>query len=200
MIEHLISTYGYLAILVGTFLEGETILVIAGFAAHRGYLGLPQVIAAACAGTVAGDQLFFYLGRSRSQWLLRRRPSWKVPIERVRRMLDRHQLAVVLGFRFLYGVRTVTPFAIGMSGFPPLRFLILNLVGAATWAAVIGSLGYLFGHSLELVLGDLRRYELKIMLGLAVAGAVAGLWRFGSIRRRRERAAKGADTSQSPSE
>jgi membrane protein DedA with SNARE-associated domain len=200
MIEHLISSYGYLAVLVGTFLEGETILVIAGFAAHRGYLGLPQVIAAACAGTLAGDQLFFYLGRSRNQALLRRRPSWKAPIERVRQMLDRHQLAVVLGFRFLYGVRTVTPFAIGMSGFSPLRFLVLNVIGAAAWATVVGCLGYLFGHSLEIVLGDLKRYEVAVMLGLAVAGAVAGLWRWRMIRRRRERDSLERATAQPPSE
>jgi len=200
MIEHLISTYGYLAVLVGTFLEGETILVIAGFAAHRGYLGLPQVIAAACAGTLAGDQLFFHLGRSRSEALLRRRPSWQGSIERVRGMLERHQLAVVLGFRFLYGLRTVTPFAIGMSGFPPVRFLILNVIGAATWAAVIGSLGYLFGHSLELVLGDLKRYEAAVMLGLAAAGAVAGLLRWRHIRRRRVRAALETAAGQPPSE
>ena len=36
-LEPLVSTYGYPALLVGTFLEGETILVIAGFLAHRGY-------------------------------------------------------------------------------------------------------------------------------------------------------------------
>ena len=41
MLESLIDTYGYLTILIGTFLEGETILVLGGFAAHRGYLHLP---------------------------------------------------------------------------------------------------------------------------------------------------------------
>jgi membrane protein DedA with SNARE-associated domain len=55
MIEHWISRYGYLAVFLGTFLEGDTTLVLAGFTAHRGYLGLPQVIAAACAGTLAGQ-------------------------------------------------------------------------------------------------------------------------------------------------
>ena len=38
MLEHYIETYGYLAVMIGTFLEGETILVLAGFAAHQGYL------------------------------------------------------------------------------------------------------------------------------------------------------------------
>ncbi|SPD74464.1 hypothetical protein PITCH_A230150 [uncultured Desulfobacterium sp.] len=35
-LEEIISTYGYAAIVAGTFFEGETILVIGGFAAHRG--------------------------------------------------------------------------------------------------------------------------------------------------------------------
>ena len=46
-LESIVDTYGYLAVLLGTFLEGETILVLGGFAAHRGYLALPWVIVAA---------------------------------------------------------------------------------------------------------------------------------------------------------
>ncbi|MBK5101143.1 MAG: hypothetical protein JJE15_09160 [Desulfobacteraceae bacterium] len=42
-LESLIDTYGYLAILVGTFFEGETILILGGLAAYREYLGLPWV-------------------------------------------------------------------------------------------------------------------------------------------------------------
>ena len=58
--EHLIDTYGYWAVLLATFPEGETILVIAGFAAHQGYLTLMPVILAAFAGSLCGDQLFFF--------------------------------------------------------------------------------------------------------------------------------------------
>ena len=36
----LIASYGYYALFVGTFLEGETVLIAAGFAAHRGILDL----------------------------------------------------------------------------------------------------------------------------------------------------------------
>ena len=61
--ENWVTHFGYMAILIGTFLEGETILVLGGFLAHRGYLHLPWVIASAFAGTFAGDQLYFYLGR-----------------------------------------------------------------------------------------------------------------------------------------
>ena len=185
MIEHWITSYGYFAVAVGTFLEGETIVVLAGFAAHRGYLGLPQVVAAAFAGTLAGDQLLFHLGRGRSEAVLRRRPSWRQPVERVRRLLERHQLLVVLGFRFLYGLRTATPFAIGLSGFPRARFLVLNAVGAAVWATAVGTLGYLFGHTLETLLGEVKRYEVVVLLVVAGGGGV--IWAAHCLRGRRHR-------------
>ena len=56
-LQQLITDYGYLAILMGTFLEGETILILGGFASHRGYLELPWVVVSAFIGTLAGDQL-----------------------------------------------------------------------------------------------------------------------------------------------
>ena len=58
----IIENYGYAAILIGTFLEGETILVLAGVAAHQGYLVLTWVIIAAFVGSLCGDQLFFLFG------------------------------------------------------------------------------------------------------------------------------------------
>lgn len=67
-IADFLSHYGYLALLIGTFLEGETILVLGGLAAHQGYLDLAGVILAAFAGSLMGDQFFFLLGRRRSAY------------------------------------------------------------------------------------------------------------------------------------
>jgi membrane protein DedA with SNARE-associated domain len=54
-LELLVKTFGYWALFVGTFLEGETILIICGFFAHRGYLELAWVIVVAFMGSLAGD-------------------------------------------------------------------------------------------------------------------------------------------------
>lgn len=165
-IEH----YGYLAVLVGTFLEGETILILAGFAAHRGYLALPWIIVAAFVGTLFGDQMFFFLGRRHSEFLLKRRPHWKPRMERVQTLISKYQLLIIICFRFLYGLRTVTPFALGMSQVPLRLFVPLNVLGALVWASVIGVAGYLFGQALEVFLGDLKHYEYAVMLLLAGLG------------------------------
>ena len=59
-LQSIIENYGYAAIFIGTFLEGETVLVLAGMAAHRGYLVLTWVITAAFLGRLCGDQLFLF--------------------------------------------------------------------------------------------------------------------------------------------
>jgi len=184
-----IQQFGYLAVLVGTFLEGETILVLAGFAAHRGYLHLPGVIIAAFIGTLFGDQLFFYLGWKHSDYLLRRRPHWKPRLERVQGLIRNYQILIMLSFRFLYGLRTITPFALGMSKVPLRLFIPLNITGALIWAISFATAGYLFGQTLEIFLGDVKHYERWAFTALFVCGLTGWgiyLWR-GSVTRQKIR-------------
>lgn len=182
LITHLLSKYGYLAIFVGTFLEGETILVLAGYAAHRGYLSLGWVIAAAFAGSLAGDQLYFHLGRSHGQRLLNKHPSWASRMAKVQGHLQRHATPYTVSFRFFYGLRTVSPIAIGLTNVSGLRFLILNTCGAAVWAVAFGGAGYVFGAGIETLLGNIQRYE-QLLLVFLVVGAIV-VW---GIQRWRER-------------
>ncbi len=170
--ETFIEDYGYLAILIGTFMEGETVLVLGGFAAHRGYLDLYLVITAAFTGTVLGDQLFYFLGRKHSQAILSHRPKWQPRIDRARQMIDKHRILIILSFRFLYGLRTVTPFTLGIANVPARIFVPLNILGALVWSVAIGFAGYFFGHALEIVLGHLKHLELWIMIGIGLTGGL----------------------------
>jgi membrane protein DedA with SNARE-associated domain len=183
--ETLLKTYGYWAILIGTFAEGETILILGGFAAKLGYLALPWVILSAFIGSLCGDQLFFYLGRTHSQRFLARLPSWKERIYKAQRLLARFQTPLILGFRFLYGLRMVIPFVIGMSSVPRRKFIFLNTISALIWAIVVGTGGYLFGNILEIILGDIKRYERFILGAIAVIGV--SFWVVHLYRHRKKR-------------
>jgi membrane protein DedA with SNARE-associated domain len=182
-LEQLINTYGYAAIFVGTCLEGETILVLGGIAAKLGYLELPWVILCAFAGTILADQSIFFLGRYKGQAVLNKWPAWQARTNKVRRHVKRHRIAIILGFRFLYGLRTVTPFVLGMSRVPAAEFVVLNIIAAGLWASLIGVAGYVFGDALELILGDIRHYQMELMGGIALL-AVA-IWIVSRIRRTR---------------
>lgn len=194
--ELILGKYGYLAILAGTFFEGETILILGGFAAHLGYLYLPWVILVAFIGTLGGDQLFFYLGRRHSGFVLDRHPAWQSRLDHVQRLFEHYQTLLILGFRFLYGLRTVTPFVLGRSGVSPGYFFLLNTLSALGWSVAVGIGGYLFGNFLRLILGDIRRYEFESFFGIAIIGGL--IWGIYFYRSRRRNILKKAESVGKP--
>lgn len=74
MLEHLIQQYGYIALFIGTMLEGEVVLIIAGYAAFQGYMSLPIVIVLAFLGSLVSDHTFFSIGRKKGRDFLEGRP------------------------------------------------------------------------------------------------------------------------------
>jgi membrane protein DedA with SNARE-associated domain len=165
-IAGLIQSYGYPALAVGTFLEGESVLLAAGAAAFHGYLWMPAVIAIAALTSFAGDQTFFYVGRRYGTRLLVRFPSLQPRAARVNALLERHHVPLILAVRFMYGLRIAGPVAIGMSGVHWSRFLVLNLAGAIVWAIVIAGIGYGCGQGLSYLLGDLDVDEVWLLVAL----------------------------------
>lgn len=184
-IEALIATYGYWLIAGGTFFEGETIAALGGAAAHQGYLELIWVVAAAFAGTFVGDQVYYVVGRRYGGTLLARRESWRSRSERAFTLLRRYDAMFILGFRFLYGLRTVSPFVIGMSGVPPVRFLVLNMIAAVVWASAICVAGFLFSNIASLVIANMKEYRVWVLVALALFGFLIWVRHLLRMRRRR---------------
>ena len=164
-----------MAIFVGTFFEGETILVLGGIAAYQGYLKLHWVMLFGCIGTILGDNLFFFLGRKHSKFMLVRRPLWKIRIVRASELIERFQTFLILIYRYLYGLRSVIPFALGMTPVSASRFVSLSAVGAVIWAIVVGGGGFFFGNALEMMIEKIKRYELAFFAVLAGIGLIIWL-------------------------
>lgn len=174
----LVTQYGYGAVFVGSLLEGETVLLLAGAAAHQGYLSFAVVVGLAFCGGALGDQILFAIGRRYGVTLLQRYPRLAVRAEPVKGLVRRHQNWLIVGVRFMYGLRLIGPLVIGMSEVPARRFLQLNLLGAAIWAPLVVGTGHLFGHAIALLSEGIERFE-SIALGTLVAAVcIGGLWRW----------------------
>jgi membrane protein DedA with SNARE-associated domain len=183
--EALIATYGYPAILVGTFLEGETVVLAAGYLASLGYLSLPLVAICAFLGTWIGDSTYFFIGRRWGATLLEKRPGWRPAAGRALRLLHRYHAIFILSFRFVYGIRTMSPFAIGMSGVSPLRFVLLNMVASAIWAVLFSSVGHLVGSALSSTIEETELYEVYVLAVIVGLGMLLWLAQLLIVRRRR---------------
>ena len=188
--DQLIHQYGYLAILIGTLLEGETVVFLGGFAAHQGYLNVAATVAVAFSGTLIGDQFFFYLGRLRGRSYLRRRPIWQAKIDRVSRFIDTHENLLMLAYRYMYGIRTLTPFALGLANVSRLKYFCFSVFGALVWSSLVVTAGYLSGRLLNRWLGELKHHEPEIIIGVLGLSVLVWLARLAINRHRAREAAR----------
>lgn len=189
-LEAILHHYGYIALFLGTFLEGETVLILAGFAAHRGYFDLPLVWMIALLGGFAGDQFFFFLGRFKGKAIIEKRTSWRPGIARANELIDKYKVWIIFGLRFIYGMRIAGPFAVGMSEMKPGVFIFINAISGLVWAFIFGTGGYLFGSALETIFGNIERYEKYIFAAILAVGILVFLIR-SAIKTRRNARDKG---------
>ena len=181
--EH--GAYFYPIAFVWTFLEGETIVLFAGFAAAQGLLDPVLLLIATWLGSFCGDQVYFWIGRHFGIWVLKKFPRWRRGVEAALRWLERYSVGFILSFRFIYGVRNFSSFAMGLSAVRWQRFVTLNFLAAGLWAASFAGIGYFLGHACRAVLGDLVRSFSLGMLGVFVAFAI-GVWLVHRLQKRHQ--------------
>ena len=173
-IREYLELHGYWILFVGTFLEGEAILIMAGFLAFGGYLHITGVIATAFAGSFLGDQFYFYLGRFKGKGLLRRFHTIARKFREALRLIEKYGIFVAFISRYTYGFRIVLPIILGITTLPARTFLWINLISALSWAIVFSLAGYLFGKSASLFLDDVGKYEHYLMFTLL--GVIMTIW------------------------
>lgn len=163
---------GYIILFLGSLVEGESVVLTAGFLAYKGYLSLFWIIMISFTATLIADQASFYIGRYYGPNLLKRYPRLKGKVDRIFELLHKYNTGFILSFRFVYGLRVASPIVIGASGIDPKRFAILNFIAALIWAVLSCCagylLGYLFADKIEIVMKKFIQYH-NIGVGIIVA-------------------------------
>jgi membrane-associated protein len=174
------------AIMVGLVFPGETALLVAGFAAHQGWIGLGPMLSVAIVAAVAGDSVGYQLGRHYGPALRATRLGRHVGPARwasADGFLHRHGGKAILLGRFTALLRALTPGLAGMARMPYLRtFLPWNIAGAILWGAGVVLLGYSFSAALP----TLHRY-LTYSPVLLIATVIAAVLAVRLLHRRRPR-------------
>ena len=201
-VQQLIHEHGawsYLITFAWTFLEGETFVLVMGFAAAQGLIHAPLLLASAWLGSFCGDQCYFWVGRHFGLKMLEQRPAWRVRVDRALGWLRRFDVWFILSFRFIYGVRNFSSFALGISGIAWQRFFLFNFIAAGLWATVFVGAGYLCGHALHSVLGDIAKEVSIALLGVFVL-VVAAVFVVNHLKQRRRNRLAGAPGLRPPSQ
>jgi membrane protein DedA with SNARE-associated domain len=172
--EEFLDQYGYLALTIGTFFEGETAILVASSLIHRGIFEAPYTIIFGFAGSFISDWLYYVIGRLNGKYFIEKRPALKARVEPVQRFFQRHKFQILISYRFLYGFRVIIPLIVGMSNIRPAQYLLFSIASGLFWATTVSTAGYFVGRFLNLRTSVFEKNIVFIVLGFALFGLLTG--------------------------
>jgi len=171
-IESFLAHWGLAAVFAGAMAEGESFVIGGGALAQQGLLQAWQVALAAFAGSVTMDQLCFWAGRRMADHRWVKAIRGQRACSRAIDFVERHPTSYILAFRYLYGLRIVSPIAIGFTSVAAIRFLWLNAASAAVWAVLFTGVGYAAGKAYTKVFGEVHSV-LLLLVGVVVLAGIS---------------------------
>lgn len=169
--EDVIINYGYYAVFFFACIEGEVALLVAGFLCSVGYLNLQKVILTAFFGTMIFEQCIFFVGRLFGDRIMGRFPKLQASADKAFCFLKKYDILFIFSFRFVYGIRNVSPIVIGMSGISPLKFSSCNIPASLIWASSVAYAGYIFSDTIQVVIDNIKHFSIALFgFLLAFAG------------------------------
>jgi len=173
-LESFLRSHGLWALFFAAAFEGDLTLLLSGMLVHLGVWPPLEALAIGSAGALAGDSFYFWLGhRAARRWLNSRRGQRILP--RIERAVERYGVWSLFLCRYIYGARAATMLFWGTQRLSYGGFIALDALNCLLWASVFSGLGYLFSSSLEPVIGEIRRLEWWLLLGLLGFAALLGL-------------------------
>ncbi len=173
--EEFLHQYGYFALSAGTFMEGETAILVASSLIHTGFFSGLYTIIFGFFGSFVSDWVYYMIGRLNGKYFIEKRPKLHAKMEPIHHFFKTHRHQILFSYRFLYGFRAILPLMIGMSGVRPLQFLGYSLVSGLLWASMVSLVGYWGGIIFELTTKSFEDNLLFVISGFALFGILVGL-------------------------
>ncbi len=182
MLARLEAFWAYVTLGASAIVTEELAPLVGGFAAEQGHLGFVRAVLATAVGIWVATALLYFVGRWRAGWVrlkLRRSPPM---VKKLLRTMRWNPWRSTILARFIFGVRIAVPLACGAAHVPIWIFLTGSAIAAAVWSTLFTALGWFFGESAVLVIGQVRGYEDELALLLIAIGLATFLW----LRRRQK--------------
>lgn len=157
-VSHIIQSGGLLllggfifaevALFLGFFLPGDTLVIAAGIYAHEGKLSIASVIIVAGLAAIAGDSVAYYIGRKLGPSVFKNKDSIIFRPDHVAKaeaFYEKYGAKTLLIAHYLPVIRTFTPLLAGVAKMPYRRFLTFDVIGDVVWAVSISLVGYYIG-------------------------------------------------------
>ena len=147
--EHLflewLKEYGYIVLFAWSILEGEIGLIMAGIMSHTGDMFLPIALLVGALGGFVGDQIYFYIGRFNKRYIHNQLHTHRRKFAIAHLLIKKYGWPIIFVQRYMIGMRTAIPMAIGLTKYSGKKFAFINFISALFWASATIIPAYYFG-------------------------------------------------------
>lgn len=170
---YLMEQHGYIILFTWSILEGEMGLIMGGLLCHTGDMWLPIAIFVAGLGGFVGDQIYFYIGRYNKSYVHKKFKGQRRKFALAHLLLKKYGWPIIFMQRYMYGMRTIIPISIGLTGYSAKMFAFINILSAWTWAAMTIVPVWYFGEEILKVLEITKEYwYIALPFGAIVGGTI----------------------------
>jgi len=173
--QQFVEQYGYWAVFIWTFIEGESVFIAAAALAAAGLLTPWKVIVVAACGAFVGHIVFFMIGRWKGIAVIEAIPFLKRHYPKANMILDQYAHWSIFIFQYLYGTRLVAAIMFGCSSIGFARFALLQVVNCLSWALIIYTAGHLLGMA---GMAILHRFGVAGLVVVLLVALVVGGWMY----------------------
>ena len=168
-----LSTYGYIVLFLYSLGGGFVALLGAGVLSFMGKMDLTLSIAIAMIANFIGDTLMCYMSRYHKREMMEYFKKHRRKLAFSHLLLKKNGSWIIIVKKFIYGLKTLVPLAIGLTKYDFWKFSAYNAIGAAIWAVIVGGGSYVFGGALIKAYDALadKPYLAPVML-VIIGGAV----------------------------
>jgi len=177
--QQFVENYGYWAVFIWTFIEGESVFIAAAALAAAEIMQPWKVIVVAALGAFAGHMFFFALGRWKGMQVIESIPLLARHYPKANIILDKYAHWSIFIFQYPYGTRIVAAIIFGCSSIEFWRFFLLQIINCITWAFVIYAVGHALGLAGMAILHRFGIIGLLLVVGIATLVGLFLYFRFG---------------------
>jgi len=168
-----LETYGYIGLFLYSLGGGFVALIGAGVLSFLGKMDLTTSMSVAFVANALGDVLLVYLARYQKSMMMEslKRHRRKLALSHI--MMKKYGSWIILIQKFVYGIKTLIPIAIGLTKYDLKKFIILNVGSSAIWTLVIGFGSFYSGDVLVKLAGIVsERPWIAIVILVVLAGSL----------------------------
>lgn len=162
------ANFAYAILFLYSLGGGMIALLAAGLLASAGSLDIALCMLTAAVANFLGDEGLYYFAKLNKAQVLANFKKHRRKLALAQILFKSYGIYIIIAKKYIYGLKTLIPLAIGLSKFDAKKFTLINALGAILWAISLGLLAFFAGDLVRYLSNYFGSNSATLIIGLVL--------------------------------